>query len=129
MTANDEGETILVRIPMTHRKRSGRKEIVLPEGTKIEQAPTEPPGPVVAALARAHKWQRTLDMGKATSLEQLSGRAGIDRAYVGRILRLTCLAPDIVEAILRGEEPDGLSLEKLRKNLPVRWDEQRKRRE
>jgi len=42
------------------------------------------------------------------------------------MLRLTSLAPDIIEAILRGEEPDDLSLEKLRKNLPVRWDEQRK---
>jgi hypothetical protein len=41
------------------------------------------------------------------------------------MLRLTRLAPDIIEAILRGDEPDGLSLEKLRKNLPVRWDEQR----
>lgn len=39
---------------------------------------------------------------------------------------LTGLAPDIIEAILQGDEPDGLSLEKLRKNLPVRWDEQRK---
>jgi len=37
------------------------------------------------------------------------------------MLRLTSLAPDIIEAVLRGEEPDGLSLEKLRKNLPVRW--------
>ena len=43
------------------------------------------------------------------------------------MLRLTSLAPDIIEAILRGDEPDGLSLEKLRKNLPVRWDEQRER--
>ncbi len=42
------------------------------------------------------------------------------------MLRVTSLAPDIVEAILRGDEPDGISLEKLRKNLPVRWEEQRK---
>ena len=35
--------------------------------------------------------------------------------------------PDIVQAIVRGDEPDGLSLEKLRKSLPLRWDEQRKR--
>ena len=42
--------------------------------------------------------------------------------YVGRMLRLTSLAPDIIEAILHGDEPDGLSLEKLRKNLPVRWE-------
>ena len=52
---------------------------------------------------------------------------GVDRTHVGRTLRLSSLAPDIVEAILRGDEPDGLSLEKLRKNLPVRWDEQRER--
>ena len=45
--------------------------------------------------------------------------------YVGRMLRLTSLAPDIIEAILRGDEPDGMSLEKLRKNMPVRWGEQR----
>jgi hypothetical protein len=51
---------------------------------------------------------------------------GCHRTYVGRMLRLTSLAPDIIEAILRGDEPDGLSLEKLRKNLPVRWEEQRK---
>jgi hypothetical protein len=42
------------------------------------------------------------------------------------MLRLTSLAPDIIEAILRGDEPDGLSLVKLRKHLPVRWDEQRR---
>jgi hypothetical protein len=41
------------------------------------------------------------------------------------MLRLTSIAPDIIEAILCGDEPDGLSLEKPRRNLPVRWDEQR----
>jgi len=56
----------------------------------------------------------------------LAKDVGCDRTYVGRMLRLTSLAPDIIEAILCGNEPDGLSLEKLRKNLPVRWDEQRK---
>jgi hypothetical protein len=56
----------------------------------------------------------------------LAHAVGCDRAYLGRMLRLTSLAPDIIEAILRGDEPDGLSLEKLRKNLPVRWEEQRR---
>ena len=54
-----------------------------------------------------------------------SSLSGCDRTYVGRMLRLTSLAPDIIEAILRGDDPDGLSLEKLRKNLPLRWEEQR----
>jgi hypothetical protein len=66
------------------------------------------------------------------------GRAlGVDRTYAGRtcppkpwrrrILRLTSLAPDIVEAILRGEEPEGISLRRLQKGLPVCWREQRER--
>lgn len=50
----------------------------------------------------------------------------VDRSYVRRILRLASLAPDIVEAILRGTEPSGLSLERLAKALPVLWEEQRK---
>ena len=67
-----------------------------------------------------------LESGEYASLEDLAQAVSCDRTYVGRILRLTSLAPDIIEAILRGDEPDGLSLEKLRRNLPVRWDEQRK---
>jgi len=54
---------------------------------------------------------------------------GVDRSYVGRMLRLTSLAPGIIEAILRGEEPNGLSLRKLQKDLPVQRDELRNRRE
>ena len=61
------------------------------------------------------------------SLDDLAQAVGVDRTYVGRMLRLTRLAPDIIEAILRGREPEGMSLEKLRKDLPVVWSEQRQR--
>ena len=50
---------------------------------------------------------------------------GVDNSYVARLLRLTLLAPDIVEAILMGREPDGLTLEQLYR-LPVAWEEQRR---
>jgi len=72
-----------------------------------------------------HRWQAQLESGEYASLEDLAKDVGCDRTYVGRMLRRTSLAPDIIEAILRGDEPAGLSLENLRKNLPVRWDEQR----
>ena len=49
----------------------------------------------------------------------------MDRSYVSRIMRLTLLAPDIVEAIVEGREPSGLSLERLVKKMPVVWREQR----
>ena len=81
---------------------------------------------LIEAIAKGHRWQTQLESGEYASLEDLAKDVGCDRTYVGRMLHLTSIAPDIVEAILRGDEPDGLSLEKLRKNLPVRWDEQRK---
>ena len=59
-------------------------------------------------------------------LEDLAHGAGVDRTYVGRMLRLTSLAPDIVEAVLKGDEPEGMSLGRLRRGLPMRWEEQRK---
>jgi len=79
---------------------------------------------LIEVIAKGRRWQEQLESGDYASIEDLAHAVGCDRTYVGRILRLTSLAPDIVEAILRGDGPDGLSLEKLRKNLPVRWDDQ-----
>ena len=50
----------------------------------------------------------------------------VDGSYVTRILKLTTLAPDIVEAIINGEEPDSLSLAKLTRAFPEEWGEQRR---
>jgi hypothetical protein len=49
----------------------------------------------------------------------------VDGSYVTRILKLTTLAPDIVEAIINGEEPNGLSLARLTLSFPAEWSEQR----
>jgi len=121
-----EGENILIRIPMRFKKRGGRKEIIAPEG--LESAfPTAAPvqEPIVTALARARRWQQTLDAGEVASVTELAERLNVDRSYAARILRLNLLAPDIVEAILAGREPSGLSLANLTQTLPVLWDEQR----
>lgn len=127
-----DGDAVVVHIPMRLRRRNGQC-MVLTEG---EAAPTSAAQHVedasganrtlIEAIAKGHRWQAQLESGEYTSLEDLAHTVGCDRTYVGRMLRLTSLAPDIIEAILRGDEPDGISLEKLRKNLPVWWDEQRK---
>ena len=82
---------------------------------------------LIEAIAKGHRWQVQMESGESASLEDLAHAVGCDRTYVGRMLRLTSLAPDIIETILRGDEPDDLSLEKLRKHLPVRWEEQKNR--
>ncbi len=81
---------------------------------------------LVEAIARAYRWQEQLESGEYPSVDDLAQSLKVDRSYISRLLQLTRLAPDIIEAILHGNEPDGLSLAKLRKNLPVRWDEQRR---
>ena len=67
---------------------------------------------MVEALARAFRWRKLLDAGVYATLEDLAKAKGVN-AYVSRILRLTLLAPEIVEAILAGRQPAGLQLDDL----------------
>jgi hypothetical protein len=129
MSITREDGQIIVHIPMTLKVRGGRKEIILPDGLAPDDSPARKPATqesLVIALARAHRWKALLESGRFPSLEELARAVKMDRSYVGRILRLTLLAPDIIMAILDGREPSGLSLGKLTKTLPLDWVEQRK---
>jgi len=118
-----EGESVVVRIPVQMKKRLGRKEVIVPEGlSEVPLAVAQEP--LVVALARAFYWQELIDTGRYCGIGELAKALGVDRRYVGRILDLACLAPDIVEAIVAGREPSGMSLEKLMKGLPMEWDAQ-----
>jgi len=117
-----DNETIHIRIPMKLKKRAGRKEIVLPKAV-TGTAPAQ--DALVRAMARAWKWQTMLESGEVESIVALATRFHVDHSYVARTLRLASLAPDIVEAIVRGDEPDGLTLGRLMRPWPVGWDEQR----
>jgi hypothetical protein len=76
---------------------------------------------------RAHRWRRKIESGQAKSITDLAEQEGVTDAYVCRLLPLTCLAPDIVEAILDGRQPKGLRLVEMLGNGPVVWEEQRAR--
>jgi hypothetical protein len=62
-------------------------------------------------LARAFRWRNMLNEGMYGTLEDLAKAKGVAPSYVSRILRLTLLAPEIVEAILDGRQPAALQLE------------------
>jgi hypothetical protein len=80
----------------------------------------------VLALALAYSWQRMIDFGKVPGVEAIAAQHRMERTYISRILGLATLAPEIVEAALKGSEPSGLSMRKLMAGwLPVRWDQQR----
>jgi hypothetical protein len=121
-----EGTSLVVRIPMRFQRRGGRKRIVAPDGGEtLLTAKPQPDGALVKALARAWRWQKLLDDGVYTSVTEMAEAEGINRSYVSRVLRLTLLAPDIVERILDGRDPPGL-IELLRP-LPIEWEKQRAR--
>jgi hypothetical protein len=109
---------------MRFQRRGGRKRIVAPDGSEI--VPTskpQPDGTLVKALARAHRWQRMLETGEHQTLADLADAERINRSYVSRIVRLTLLAPDIVERILDGRPT--VSLPQVLKPFPVEWEKQR----
>jgi hypothetical protein len=115
------------RFSVHFRRRNGRQMILTRDG---QQHPARQDRTVnsvlVSALAKAYHWQEQLESGKYASLEELAAAHGVDRSYVGRILRLTSLSPEIVELILDGKEPNGLSLRKLLKGFSLDWQQQRK---
>ena len=125
---SDDGATLTVWIPMEFKTRGGRKLVVSPDGVPAWAAPSSRvDDTLVKALGRAFRWRRLLETGVHGTVDEIARAEGINASYVSRILRLTLLAPDIVEAILDGRQPPALTMARLMKPLPVAWEEQRAR--
>jgi hypothetical protein len=122
-----DGRTLSVQIPMALKKRGGRKVILAPDGgsavlgARRHKADTA----LVKALARAYRWQLLLETGRFATIGDLARTEKVNPSYLARILRLTLLAPDIVEAILDGGAVDRIGMAALMKPFPIDWDAQR----
>ena len=116
---------LVISIPMQLKRRSFRKEIVVPQGLPGAVDASRSPAPLALAIARAHRWSALLEDGSYPTIRALADDLRLDRSYVARILNLTLVAPDATEAILGGNEPSGMSIEGIRKDLPMRWEDQR----
>ena len=124
---NDDGRTVTVRVPISIRRRGGRKLVLAPDGTDVTAAPVARhiDNAMVKAIARAFRWRDMLESGEYATIREIADAEKINESYVGRVLRLTLLAPDIVEGILGGRQPAGLQLDGLMRRFPVLWAEQR----
>jgi len=127
-TLSKDGRTISVHIPISMRHQGGRKQVVTPAGaTPWIPIPPRVNNTLVKAIVRAHRWRDMLESGNYATVRDLAKAETIDEVYLGRVLRLTLLAPKIVEAILEGKHPATLELDDLLKQFPIEWEQQRGR--
>ncbi len=99
-------QMLTIRVPLAVRKRGGRKLVVTP-GTTMNRGPPSADSTLVKALARAFRWRRMMETGRYGTIDELAAAEKINSSYVSRVLRLTLLAPGLVEAILDGRQPAG----------------------
>jgi len=118
-------QTTTITVPFTIRKRGGRKLILTPDGTPASP-PTRsrPDSALLKALARGFRWQKMLREGYYQTLEEIADAENINPSYVSRLLRMTLLAPEIVEAILAGTQPAGLTRAKAMQPFSTDWRDQ-----
>ena len=117
---------LTVHIPLTVRRRGGRKVVIAPDGMEAPAvgAAARIDNTLVKALARAFRWRRMLETGSYSTIKELAAAEKINASYLCRVLRLTLLAPNMVEAILAGRQSE-VTLRGLMMGFPVEWDRQR----
>jgi len=120
-------ETLTVKVPFVVRKRGGSTLVLTPDGTAIDPSRPRIDNTMVKALARAFRWRKLLETGVYGTVAELAAAEKINESYVGRVLRLTLLAPDLVEAILVGWQPEGVTLMEFMGDFPREWAVQRQR--
>ena len=122
MTGGPMPSAITVRVPFRIMKRGGRKEIQPPADAPVQRRTDNT---LIKALARAFRWKRMLEAGRFATMAELGEHEKIATSYLTRVLRLTLLAPDVVDAILDGRQGPEVTLANLLDPFPLDWDKQR----
>jgi hypothetical protein len=118
-------QTVTVTVPFAIRKRGGRKLVITPDGVAAAPAPrARVDSALLKALARGFRWRRLLETGDFATIEEIADSEKINPSYVSRVLRMTLLSPDIVEAILAGRQPEGLTMAMAMQPFPLAWRDQ-----
>ena len=109
-----DAHTLTVVIPLAVKPRGGRKAVITPGVLEVDLRHDVT---LIKAVARAFRWLRMLETGRFATIAELASAEKINASYVSRILRLTLLAPEMVEAILDGWQPEGMTLPGLLKGV------------
>ena len=121
-----ENGNLCLHVPLKIKYKDGRKLIIAPNALDGEVPGVESPvqESLVQMIARGSAWMRMIEDGTISRVQELVAKTGYHRTHIGRILQVANLAPELTEAILEGNEPDGLSITRLKKPIPESWEEQ-----
>jgi hypothetical protein len=108
---------------MTFTSRGGRKKIISDAIQTQPQPRTD--NALLKALARAHRWRQKIENGEYASITDLANGENVNQSYACRLLRLTLLAPEIVEVALNVRHGFDLTLNRLLQPLPNQWNDQK----
>ena len=118
-------QTVTVTVPFAIRKRGGRKLVLTPDGTAVFPQPRpRVDSTLLKTLARGFRWRKLLETGDFATIEEIAEAENINSSYVSRVLRMTLLAPEIVETILAGKQPEGLTMARAMQPFPLEWRRQ-----
>lgn len=118
---SEAAQTLTVVIPLQINLRGGRKTMITNGVMAVEGRQDIT---LIKAVARAFRWRGMLESGAFATINELAAAEKINPSYVSRVLRLTLLAPEMVEAILDGRQPKGVTLPALLEPFPVEWIQQ-----
>jgi len=122
---SEEGH-IRIHVPMRLKHKAGRKVVIAPKALDgdIPGAPSVKQEAILTAIATSWEWAALLESGQVATVTELASNLKFSYQYTMRILSLVNLSPDVIEAIVYGREPDGLSLQRLVTGFPDDWEEQ-----
>ena len=113
--------------PLKLKQRGGRKVVLPAVGSSLEKQPKKVTinSPLLHAVARAFYWAKLIDQGIVASGSEIAKKEGLDSSTVNELLRLSLLSPKIVESILNGKQPEGLTMQwPARNSLLADWSKQ-----
>lgn len=124
-----DGTQRVTMVPLTIRRKQNRKLLTPPSGTTANVMSGGIDIPMIKTLGKAFYWQRLLDEGKYATATDLARALKLESGWVAEVLRMTNLAPEIIEAIFDGTQPRHLNLQTIRgryESLPRDWGEQKR---
>ncbi len=122
----DSNAPVTFDIPIQFKVRGGRRYIMTPDGRDLVQPKTQKlESNMIKAIVSGHGFQDMLDRDPDLTIMKLAERKKLDHGYIAKTIRMTQLAPDIVQAILDGRQPQSLALADLLRPFPDAWQGQR----